>query len=336
MSAKLTPPDLGGSAFERRRFLRRTLAFAAGAAGVASLGACGGGGGGAPVAAEAVSASTRVADGAVATAATSATAAERSALNLSLNLEYLSAQFYATAVGGVGVASPLLTGTGQRGAATGARRVTFTDPMVAQAASEIAADKLDHLSWLRSALGAGAAAQPAIDLSPAPTGAFSRLAQAAGLVAAGTAFDPYAGDDAFLLAAGMFEEAAAAGHRGALPSLSTPAVVDAATRLVASVDQHAYTIRALLTARAVVNPALTTSAVNIVKARSRLDGTAAQTDLTLQNALISTLSDEGDGYSPYSRTAAQVLDVFYLSSTAASSGGFFPGGVNGLAASVRA
>lgn len=325
MFAERTPSNPSGKS-DRRRFLRGGLAFAAAASGLTGLEACGGEGASPTAATTTAFVAPPIKAGAA--SKTSATAAEQNVLNLSLNLEYMSAQFYAVAVGGVGVASNLLSGTGTRASATGARRLVFTDPLVAQEAAEIAADKLDHLSSLRSALGAAAAAQPSIDLSPSPTGAFSRLAQAAGLVAAGTAFDPYASDEAFLLAASMFEGAAAAGHRGALPSLSTAAVVEAGTLLAESADAHRGVIRALVAACAIDKPSLNTSMQSLAKARAKLDGTEAETDLTLQNNLISTLPDQID-FTPYSRTSAQVLSVYYLNRSVVSSGGFFPSGVNG-------
>ncbi|WP_173928755.1 ferritin-like domain-containing protein, partial [Pseudomonas sp. GW531-E2] len=87
------------------------------------------------------------------------------------------------AVTGAGLPNALIAkGDGNQtvqGAVTGGRQVTFTDPLVAQYAREIAADKVAHVAFLRSALGAATVAQPAINIDGSASGAFSALAQAA-------------------------------------------------------------------------------------------------------------------------------------------------------------
>ena len=121
-------------------------------------------------------------------------------LNFALNLEYLESQFYQYAVFGTGLAANMLTGTGTQGAVIGGRAVSFSDPVVAQYAREIAKDEIAHVAFLRAALGSAAVAQSAIDIGGTdPNGAFSTAARAAGLVGPGVAFDPYASDENFLL-----------------------------------------------------------------------------------------------------------------------------------------
>ncbi|HSI18836.1 MAG TPA: ferritin-like domain-containing protein, partial [Sphingomonas sp.] len=72
-------------------------------------------------------------------------------LNFALQLSYLEAQFYNFAAFGTGLPASQLTagsaatGTKVQGDATGARQVTFTDPLVAQYAAEIAQDKAAHV-----------------------------------------------------------------------------------------------------------------------------------------------------------------------------------------------
>lgn len=85
------------------------------------------------------------------------------------------------------------------GATSGGRQVTFTDPVVAQYAREIAADEVAHVAFLRNALGSVAVAQPAIDISAA--GPFTAAARAAGVVGPTGSFGPYASDENFLLGA---------------------------------------------------------------------------------------------------------------------------------------
>ena len=98
-------------------------------------------------------------------------------LNFALNLEYLEAQFYSVAVNGAGLASNLLGGTGTQGGVTGGRQVSFKDKNVKAFAMEIAKDEIEHVKFLRTALGGAAVSQPAIDLDAS----FKAAAKAAAL-----------------------------------------------------------------------------------------------------------------------------------------------------------
>ena len=109
-------------------------------------------------------------------------------LNFALNLEYLEANFYLYALNGTGVPTNMTTGVGTPGTVTPGQKVTFTDPLVAQYAKEIAADEINHVTFLRAALGSAAVAQPSIDVGFGATNAFSVAAQAAGVVGKGQPF----------------------------------------------------------------------------------------------------------------------------------------------------
>ena len=69
-------------------------------------------------------------------------------------------------------------------------------------ATEIAADELSHVIFLRTALGASAAAMPNIDIGVA----FSNAANAALGTKLSPAFSPYGSDLAFLFGAFIFED----------------------------------------------------------------------------------------------------------------------------------
>ena len=138
-------------------------------------------------------------------------------LNFALQLEYLEAQFYTYAVTGEGLPGSQLTGTGTQGAIMGGRKVTFSDPVVAQYAAEIAGDEAKHVLFLRNQLGSSAVAQPAIDISAGSTSAFSAAARAAGLINDNQSFDPYANDENFLLGAFVFEDVGVTAYKGARP-----------------------------------------------------------------------------------------------------------------------
>jgi hypothetical protein len=250
-------------------------------------------------------------------------------LNFALNLEYLEAQFYAFAANGVGLPDAQLTGTGTKGAVTGGRKVTFTDPVVAQYAREIAGDEAQHVAFLRSALGSAAVAQPAIDIGTDPNGAFSSAARAAGLVGAGQSFDPYASDENFLLGAFIFEDVGVTAYKGAAPMVKNPTFRDAAAGLLGAEAYHAGLIRTTLYAKGVQTPTLRTSADKISDARDSLDGPSDLDQGISGTADTSNIVPaDADGIA-FSRTTGQVLNIAFLTKMAASRGGFFPNGVNG-------
>lgn len=252
-------------------------------------------------------------------------------LNFALNLEYLEAEFYSYAVFGTGLTAAQRTGGGLPGTTIPGRKVTFTDPVVAQYALEIAQDEIAHVDFLRTSLGAaGRVAAPAMDLGTAPTGAFSSAARAAGLVGAGQSFDPYANDDNFLLGAFIFEDVGVTAYKGASPLLTSKVFLEAAAGILAAEAYHAGLIRTLLFRRGVATPSVADATVAISNARDSLDG---GTDI--DQGIIGTADEsnivpvDANGLA-FSRTAGQVLNIVYLNRAAVGSGGFFPNGVNGL------
>ncbi len=297
---------------DRRQFFRKSGGVAVGMAGGMILSACGG----------------SVGD-AIGQSSGGPTDAE--ILNFALNLEYLEAQFYQYAVFGTGLPANMLTGAGTQGAVTGGRAVSFRDPVVAQYAREIAKDEQEHVAFLRTALGAAAVAQPAIDVGGTdPNGAFSTAARAAGLVAAGQAFDPYASDENFLLGAFIFEDVGVTAYKGAAPLITNKTYLEAAAGILAAEAYHAGLVRSTLYAKGVATPSLRSAAGAISDARDSLDGSSDDdqgiTGATPDIANIAPLDVNGIAFS---RTPGQVLNIVYLTKDAASKGGFFPAGVNG-------
>jgi hypothetical protein len=261
-------------------------------------------------------------------------------LNFALQLTYLEAQFYSFSAFGTGLtaaqiaAGSAATGTNVAGQATGARQVTFTDPLVAQYAAEIAQDKVAHLNWLRGELGTVASAQPAIDLGTAATGAFSTAMRAAGVISgSGSTFDPYASDANFLLAAFLFADVGVA-VLGAAVSLITDAghreVVEGAMITDA---HHAAMIRTTLYAKGATDGTLRTNADKISNLRDALDGTTEDdqgiSPTTVNGNLVSNVAPTYADGTVFLRDTTHTLNIVYLNSAQVTKGGFFPAGLNG-------
>ncbi len=254
-------------------------------------------------------------------------------LNFALNLEYLEAQFYSFAANGAGLPANLLDGSGTQGAVTGGRAVTFTDPLVAQYAREIAADERAHVEFLRGALGTAKVAQPAIDIGSSSTGAFSSAARAAGLIGAGASFDPYSSDENFLLGAFIFEDVGVTAYKGASVLITSKVFLEAAAGILAAEAYHAGLVRTVLYRKGIATPALTDATESISNARDSLDGTSdldqgVKATGTGASAASNIVPTDSSGVA-FSRTTGQVLNIAYLNKMAVDRGGFFPAGVNG-------
>ncbi|WP_174292440.1 ferritin-like domain-containing protein [Sphingomonas bacterium] len=307
-----------GRRTERRRFLAYAGGATAGTAALSLLAACGADG-----TASTTSSST------VSSVATTTT--EVDVFNFALNLEYLEAQFYAFAAYGTGLSAALLTGVGTQGSVTGGAQVPFTDPVVAQYAREIAADEAAHVTFLRSLLQSAAVAMPAINIDgSSATGAFSVAAQAAGVVAAGGIFNPYASDENFLLGAFLFEDVGVSAYKGASPLLSNPTYISNAAGILATEAYHAGLIRSVLYRKGIeATPSLLTNAQKLSDARDSLDG-SSDDDQGIGDATVANITPADPTTAiAYSRSTGQVLNIVYLNKASVKLGGFFPAGVNG-------
>ncbi|HEY1145969.1 MAG TPA: ferritin-like domain-containing protein, partial [Allosphingosinicella sp.] len=218
---------------------------------------------------------------------------------------------------------------GAAGAATGARQVAFADPLVAQHARELAAEKLAQVTYLRSLADTKKAAQPAIDLGTAADGAFSTIARSAGLVGAGQSFDPYASDNNFLLGAFLFEDVMVTAYKGLLPVIRVTEVRAAIAGLLGASSYHAGLIRTALYARGAATASLRAATVSLSDARDALDGNADKDQGVTGTATASNVVPANTNGIAFSRTAGQALSIAFLSKVATNKGGFFPSGVNG-------
>lgn len=284
---------------DRRKFLK--------AAGLAGLGTVGG-------------AALLGAGGATASAAPSTgKPSDAAVLNFALNLEYLEAEFYHHACYGTGLPDTLLDGKGDQGGVWGGHQVPFKTKWVRQAAKEIACDEKDHVAFLRSALGSAKVAQPWIDLKTS----FTNAAKAAGLIGPNDTFDPFASEQNFLLGAFIFEDVGVTAYKGAAPLIHNKTYLEAAAGILAVEAYHAATVRAAL-----LGYGLADAANKISDARDSLDGKSDDDQGVTRNGRVNITPVDSNGIA-FSRNTGQVLNVVYLTPTAAKKGGFFPNGVNG-------
>ena len=250
-------------------------------------------------------------------------------LNFALNLEYLEAQFYSFATTGSGLPANLLTGTGTQGPVIGGAAVPFQDKVVRAYATEIARDEMEHVVFLRAALGSVKVAQPTIDIDGTdPNGAFSMAAAAAGLTMPGRAFNPYADDMNFLLGAFIFEDVGVTAYKGAAPLINSKTYLEAAAGILAAEAYHASLIRTTLYQKGQHVPSDIFAANAISAARDRLDGPTNLDEGITLNGKVNIAPLDSNGLA-FSRTAGQVLNIVYLNPGMVMRGGFFPNGVNG-------
>ena len=260
--------------------------------------------------------------------ASAATITDADIFNFSLNFEYLGAEYYLRAVTGNGLGTYVgpagLAGTGTQGQVTGGSPVPFQTTAVAYFAQQLANDELGHVLFIREALGSAAIAEPSIDLADA----WTVLATAAGLVAPGVSFNPYANEINFLLGAYVLEDVCVTALAGAAALLTSPDNIAYAAGLLGAESYQAGLIRTYL---------------------SEIGGRAAPNPISARRAKLSGVGDNGTDANgnpynftnvdlnaqAYRRTPSQVLSIAYGNSAPGTSSGlFFPAGVNGNIKSV--
>src|SRR5579883_1374702 len=214
------------------------------------------------------------------------------------NLEYLEAEFYTVARTGktidqFGIG---ITGSGNAGPTTGGQKVTFIEgSTLALSADEIAQDEREHVALLRqtlTSLGITPVAKPAINLN-----------------ALGTGFES---QEAFIALARAFEDIGVTAYGGAAPLLQNKTILGAAARILAAEAEHVGNLR--LHAALYRVPTMQLDPVDIPPPPT---GTKY-------------ISVDNNGLTAV-RTPGQVLYIAYGGKAGATSGGFFPSGVNGAA-----
>jgi hypothetical protein len=214
-------------------------------------------------------------------------------LNYLLNLEFVEAEFYTYATTGKGISEFFgVGGPGTPNETTGGRAVVFTDDAVRSIAAELADNELAHVKLIRSTLtdmGAQPVAKPAINLNALGAG-FGSQAE-------------------FLTLARVFEDVGVTAYNGALLLMQSKSVMNVAARVLATEAQHAGNIRVQIAQRGISTKAL--------------DGV----DITPLPSGSYSFSANSFGLAS-TRAPGEVLALLYGASNA-TSGAFFPSGVNG-------
>lgn len=220
-------------------------------------------------------------------------------LQFALNLEYLEAEFYTMATMGktidqVGIG---ISGSGRSGPTTGGHQVSFSNSTVftGTVANQIGNDERNHVTLLRTALsnaGVEPIAKPEINLNALGIG--------------------FANEGQFLTLARVFEDIGVTAYGGAaqLSSVTSSPYIGTAARILATEGEHVANIRLQIARLAIATSKL--DSVDIIPPPS---GTY----------FFSV--DPSTGLTAI-RTPAQVLYLAYNAANA-TSGGFFPNGVNG-------
>jgi hypothetical protein len=233
-------------------------------------------------------------------------------------LEYLEAEFYLRATTGAGL-SAADAGSGA-GTVTGGSMVTFPNATLQQYAFEIAQDELNHVRFLRQALGSAAVSRPTIDL----VNSFNGLAMAAGI---GNTFNPFADANSFLVGAFVFEDVGVTAYHGAAPLLTSKTYLGAAAGIMAVEAYHAAEIRTLIYAGSVADP--TAPYLADANKVSALRATLGGGNETMISATSIVAADTTNAIA-FDRTTDQVLHIVYAAGPGkATKGGFFPNGLNG-------
>ena len=245
---------------------------------------------------------------------------DASILNFALNLEYLEAEAYSYAVYGHGLDAADIDGNCEIGEVTGGAKVPFTDPLLARIAADVARDEVEHVRFLRAALGTAKVSRPRIDL----VGAATAAARAAGLIGAEETFNPFADETSFLLTGFLFEDVGVTAYKGAAPLIQSKTYLEAAAGILAVESYHAAAWRTYILQRGLEDAANAISA-----ARDSLDGpTTLDAGVTAANGDV-ILAPTDENSVAYSRTPGQVLNIVYLNPASTDRGGFFPHGTNG-------
>jgi hypothetical protein len=159
-------------------------------------------------------------------------------LNFALNLEYLEAEFYSMATyGSTLLELGVITSSEQSGPTTGGNMVPdFGGSPLAFLATALRVTEIDHVKYLRAALGSAAVLKPTINLNALGYG--------------------YSSVDSFLKLSRQFEDVGVSAYLGAAPLISSKTYLAAAGAILATEAQHSGSIRLACIQNDVTSPAV--------------------------------------------------------------------------------
>ena len=238
------------------------------------------------------------------TPAQSQTTTEIQVLQFALNLEYLEAEFYTYALYGRGIETFGIGTSGEAnganpsegGKTTGGSKVSFMQAFEINTydiADQTGSDERAHVVLLRTALGSQAIAKPNLNLNALGIG--------------------FHNQQEFVTLSRVFEDIGVSAYGGAAGLLTTPAIITTAARILATEAEHASAARVQLAYFKWPSPVL--DGADLVPPPPG----AANQVLSMNRA---------NGLTPI-RTPGQVLYLAFGNKVNATSGGFFPSGVNG-------
>jgi hypothetical protein len=159
-------------------------------------------------------------------------------LNFALNLEYLEAEFYAMATyGATLVQLGVISSADETGPTTGGNMVkNFGASPDAFIATALRDSEIEHVMYLRAALGSAAVKKPAINLNALGYG-FSSV-------------------NSFLMLARQLEDVGVSAYLGAAPLISSSTYLAAAGAILSTEAQHSGAIRYACIMNGVKSPAV--------------------------------------------------------------------------------
>jgi len=247
--------------------------------------------------------------------AQSAQVKDEDILQFALNLEYMEAEYYLHATTGKGIDAADVGS--EAGGVKGGRKVDFQNKAIREFVEELAENELAHVRFYRKTLGSQAVSRPAIDFEAG----FAAVAKSIGA----PDFDPFADDMGVLLGGMLFEDVGVTAYAGAAPLLKKREYVEAAAGILAVEAYHMGMARSQLY---VMGEKAQKLANAVSDARKKLDGPDKDQGIVL-NSKANVVPSTAEAIA-FHRTPQEVLHIVYLTEkSGASSGGFYPKGMNG-------
>ena len=257
--------------------------------------------------------------------------------NFALNFEYLGAEYYLAAIGAKPLPATLTSGP--KGAVSGGvtlpsnPAVPFENEAIFYFAEQLAVDEYAHVSVIREVLGNKAVVEPAIDL----VNSWTVLATAAGLIAPGQTFNPFASEVDFLLGAYVLEDTCVTALCGAAALIQSPTNLSYAASILGVEAYQVGMIRQRLSA---IGAGAATNAISNLRSNLADEvfplGVNGVNDFgTDANGNAFNFTNVDDNAQAFRRSFTQILAIAYGSGQVLangqprSSGLFFPTGVSG-------